>query len=51
VLISTHNVRFYLDWMARIRAALESGRLASLEAPPDEKLPAEDRMSGEVLSG
>jgi len=51
VLISAHNVRFYLDWMARMRAALESGGLASLEAPPDEKLPAEDRMSGEVLSG
>ena len=51
VLISAHNVRFYLDWMARIRAALESGALASLNAPPDEKLPADDRMSGEVLSG
>jgi queuine tRNA-ribosyltransferase len=51
VLISAHNVHFYLDWMARIRAALESGRLASLEAPPDEKVPAEDRMDGKVLSG
>jgi queuine tRNA-ribosyltransferase len=51
VLISAHNVHFYLDWMARIRAALDSGGLASLEAPPDAKVPAGDRMDAGEFSG
>lgn len=35
VLISQHNVYFYLAWMTRIREAIAAGTLASLEAPPD----------------
>ena len=38
MLLSLHNVFFYLDWMRRIREAIASGALASLEAPPEEKL-------------
>jgi queuine tRNA-ribosyltransferase len=34
VLISMHNVHFFLSWMRRIRAAIAEGRLAELEAPP-----------------
>jgi len=44
VLISAHNVHFYLEWMARIREAIRLGRLFALEAPRD------DRMRPEVLS-
>ncbi|HET7453087.1 MAG TPA: tRNA guanosine(34) transglycosylase Tgt [Thermoanaerobaculia bacterium] len=40
VLISIHNVYFYLDWMRAIREAISEGRLASLAAPPDEKASA-----------
>jgi tRNA-guanine family transglycosylase len=39
MLISMHNVFFYLDWMREIRAAITDSRLASLAAPPEEKLP------------
>jgi queuine tRNA-ribosyltransferase len=39
MLISMHNVYFYLAWMREIREAIGRGRLASLVAPPEEKLP------------
>jgi queuine tRNA-ribosyltransferase len=38
MLISMHNVFFYLDWMRTIREAIEKGTLASLAAPPEEKI-------------
>jgi queuine tRNA-ribosyltransferase len=38
MLISLHNVFFYLDWMRRIREAIAGGRLGALAAPPEEKL-------------
>jgi len=37
VLISMHNVHFFLSWMRRIRDAIAEGRLAELAAPPEEK--------------
>src|SRR6185295_15507583 len=40
MLLSIHNVHFYLAWMARIRAAIRTGTLAKLEAPPEEKIAA-----------
>jgi queuine tRNA-ribosyltransferase len=40
MLLSLHNVYFYLDWMRQIREAVSEGRLNSLEAPPEEKVPA-----------
>jgi len=39
VLLSVHNVYFYLDWMARIRAAISAGRLGELAAPAESKIP------------
>jgi queuine tRNA-ribosyltransferase len=39
MLISMHNVYFYLAWMREMREAIGQGRLASLAAPPEEKLP------------
>jgi queuine tRNA-ribosyltransferase len=39
MLLSIHNVFFYLDWMRAIREAISGGTLASLEAPPEEKIP------------
>ena len=39
MLISIHNVFFYLEWMRSIREALSAGTLAALTAPPEEKLP------------
>jgi len=39
MLISMHNVFFYLDWMRRIREAIAEGTLAQLTAPPEEKIP------------
>jgi queuine tRNA-ribosyltransferase len=39
MLISMHNVFFYLDWMRRIREAIAGGRLSALAAPPEEKIP------------
>ena len=38
VLISMHNVFFYLDWMRRIREAIGTGSLNSLAAPPEGKI-------------
>ena len=38
MLLSLHNVYFYLDWMKRIREALEAGTLEKLPAPPEEKV-------------
>ncbi|MGH9442415.1 MAG: tRNA guanosine(34) transglycosylase Tgt [Thermoanaerobaculia bacterium] len=42
VLISLHNVFFYLAWMGRIREAIEAGRLGSLAAPPESKVDEEE---------
>ena len=39
MLLSLHNVHFYLAWMRTIREALEAGRLPELSAPPEEKIP------------
>ena len=39
MLISMHNVFFYLSWMREIQDAIEQGRLAPLVAPPEEKIP------------
>jgi queuine tRNA-ribosyltransferase len=39
MLLSLHNVFFYLAWMKRIRDTIAAGALASLAAPPEEKLP------------
>jgi queuine tRNA-ribosyltransferase len=39
MLLSLHNVYFYLDWMKQIREAITSGTLAALQAPPEEKVP------------
>ena len=41
MLLSLHNVYFYLTWMRAIREAIEAGRLADLAAPPEEKVPEE----------
>ena len=38
MLISIHNVFFYLAWMRTIREAIEAGTLADLQAPPEEKI-------------
>jgi queuine/archaeosine tRNA-ribosyltransferase len=38
MLLSIHNVFFYLDWMRTIREAITSGTLARLEAPPEAKI-------------
>lgn len=35
LLLSIHNVFFYLDWMGRIRAAIRDGSLATLVPPPE----------------
>jgi queuine tRNA-ribosyltransferase len=39
VLISIHNVHFFLGWMRKIREAISRGELAGLVAPPEEKIP------------
>ena len=39
MLLSIHNVFFYLDWMREIRNAITRGSLAHLAAPPEEKIP------------
>lgn len=39
MLLSIHNVFFYLEWMRTIREAIAAGTLARLEAPPEGKLP------------
>jgi queuine tRNA-ribosyltransferase len=38
MLLSMHNVFFYLGWMKTIREAVESGTLEKLEAPPEAKV-------------
>jgi queuine tRNA-ribosyltransferase len=38
MLLSIHNVYFYLDWMKRIREAITGQVLAAVEAPPDGKI-------------
>jgi queuine tRNA-ribosyltransferase len=38
MLLSLHNVFFYLEWMKRIRNAIGEGALARLEAPPEGKI-------------
>src|SRR5215467_32683 len=38
MLLSIHNVFFYLDWMKTIREAIAAGTLANLEAPPEAKI-------------
>jgi queuine tRNA-ribosyltransferase len=39
MLLSMHNVYFYLSWMREIRKAISGGRLAELAAPPEGKIP------------
>ena len=39
MLLSMHNVFFYLEWMREIRASIAGGRLDALAAPPEEKIP------------
>jgi len=39
MLLSIHNVYFYLAWMKKIRAAIRTGTLAAIESPPEEKIP------------
>jgi len=38
MLLSIHNVFFYLEWMKTICRAIEAGTLSALEAPPEGKL-------------
>jgi queuine tRNA-ribosyltransferase len=38
VLLSVHNVFFFLEWMRKIREAISSARLAELETPPEGKI-------------
>lgn len=38
MLLSLHNVFFYLDWMKRIRAAIAGGEIARLASPPEGKI-------------
>jgi queuine tRNA-ribosyltransferase len=42
VLLSIHNVYFYLEWMRKIRESIASGELASLTAPPERKVDEEE---------
>jgi queuine tRNA-ribosyltransferase len=39
MLLSIHNVFFYLEWMKRIRHAIGAGSLGTVESPPEGKLP------------
>ncbi len=39
MLLSVHNVHFFLAWMRTLREAIAAGTLASLQAPPEEKIP------------
>jgi queuine tRNA-ribosyltransferase len=39
MLLSIHNVYFYLEWMRRIREAIRRGELAGLSAPLEGKIP------------
>jgi queuine/archaeosine tRNA-ribosyltransferase len=38
MLLSLHNVFFYLAWMKRIRNAIAAGDLARLTSPPEGKI-------------
>jgi queuine tRNA-ribosyltransferase len=38
MLLSIHNVFFYLEWMGVIRESIAAGTLSALEAPPETKL-------------
>lgn len=38
MLLSLHNVHFYLDWMKKIRSAIRMGTLAKLTAPSEGKI-------------
>jgi queuine tRNA-ribosyltransferase len=38
MLLSIHNVYFYLSWMKKIRSAIGQGTLAEVEAPPEGKI-------------
>ncbi len=38
MLLSIHNVFFYLDWMKRIREAIASDALGAIEGPPEGKI-------------
>jgi queuine/archaeosine tRNA-ribosyltransferase len=38
MLLSIHNVFFYLDWLRQIREAIASGGLGALDAPPEGKI-------------
>ena len=38
MLLSIHNVYFYLAWMKTIRDAIGEGTLSALEAPPEGKI-------------
>jgi len=53
MLLSIHNVFFYLDWMKTIRAAIEAGALGALRAPPDGKIadPLKPVRDGHPTSG
>ncbi len=42
MLLSLHNVYFYLDWMRQIREALAAGTLSRLPSPPEGKVAAEE---------
>jgi queuine tRNA-ribosyltransferase len=41
MLLSIHNVFFYLDWMRRIRAAIADSTISKLEPPPEGKIVSE----------
>src|SRR5262249_59529192 len=38
MLLSIHNVFFYLDWMTTIREAIAAGTLGALKSPPARKI-------------
>jgi queuine tRNA-ribosyltransferase len=38
MLLSIHNVCFYLSWMKKIRGAIAAGALSNLNAPPEGKI-------------
>ncbi len=41
MLLSLHNVYFYLAWMKQVREAISAGTLAALKAPPEAKVGAD----------
>jgi queuine tRNA-ribosyltransferase len=38
MLLSIHNVFFYLEWMRRMRESLAEGQLGAMNAPPERKI-------------